>query len=212
MSVSVRVPEALYNKAVEIAAAQHVSVDEVFASAFTDQLAAWERLGRRVARGNREEFLRVLDQAPVGPGARCRAGRIRPALIGLTSPFDIKPRNGGRDGGQMRLAGQNDIGEVEELACHGGGLVVGTIQFAVDRKNGYDHLGEVDLRASHGGGPRWRHEVVRQHRRRCGIPMREAVRLPTPLAEAGFEDVKLTATVGSPIFPTRVESIPEFRG
>jgi hypothetical protein len=64
MSVSVRVPEELYDKAVEIAAAQHVSVDEVFASAFTEQLAVWERLRQRASSGNREEFLRVLDQVP----------------------------------------------------------------------------------------------------------------------------------------------------
>jgi hypothetical protein len=30
-----------------------------------------------------------------------------------------------------------------------GGLIVGTIEFTVDRQNGDDHLGEVDLRASH---------------------------------------------------------------
>jgi hypothetical protein len=64
MSVSVSVPEELYNKAVEIAAAHQVSVDEIFASAFAEQLAAWERLRQRAAGGNREEFLRVLDQVP----------------------------------------------------------------------------------------------------------------------------------------------------
>lgn len=37
MSVSVSVPEELYQKAVEIARAQRVSVDEVFASAFAEQ-------------------------------------------------------------------------------------------------------------------------------------------------------------------------------
>ena len=44
----VSIPEELYNKAVEIAEAQHVTVDEVFASAFVEQLAAWERLKKRV--------------------------------------------------------------------------------------------------------------------------------------------------------------------
>jgi len=42
MSVSVSVPEELHKKAVEIAEAQSVTVDEVFASAFAEQLAAWE--------------------------------------------------------------------------------------------------------------------------------------------------------------------------
>jgi hypothetical protein len=64
MSVSVSVPEELHKKAVEIAAAQRISVDEVFASAFVDQLAAWERLQQRAARGSREKFLAVLDRVP----------------------------------------------------------------------------------------------------------------------------------------------------
>jgi len=64
MSVSVSVPEELHKKAVEIAKAQRVSVDEVFASAFVDQLAAWERLQQRAARGSREKFLAVLDKVP----------------------------------------------------------------------------------------------------------------------------------------------------
>lgn len=49
MSISVSVPEELYKKAIVIAEAQHVSVDEVFASAFAEQLAVWERLQQRAA-------------------------------------------------------------------------------------------------------------------------------------------------------------------
>jgi hypothetical protein len=64
MSVSVSIPEELHKKAVEIAKAQRISVDEVFASAFVDQLASWERLQQRAARGNREKFLAVLDRVP----------------------------------------------------------------------------------------------------------------------------------------------------
>ncbi len=64
MSVSVSVPEELYEKAAAIAKAQKVSVDEVFASAFAEHLAAWERLKRRAASGKREEFLAVLDKVP----------------------------------------------------------------------------------------------------------------------------------------------------
>lgn len=64
MSVNVSVPEELYRKAVEIATAQHVSVDEVFASAFAEQVAAWERLKQRAARGTREGFLSALDKVP----------------------------------------------------------------------------------------------------------------------------------------------------
>jgi hypothetical protein len=64
MSVSVSVPEELYAKAAAIAKAQNTSVDEVFASAFAEQVAAWERLKRRATRGSREEFLAVLDKVP----------------------------------------------------------------------------------------------------------------------------------------------------
>jgi hypothetical protein len=49
---------------IEIAKAQRVSVGEVFASAFVDQLASWERLQQRAAGGNREKFLAVLDRVP----------------------------------------------------------------------------------------------------------------------------------------------------
>ena len=64
MSVSVSVPEELYEKAAAIAKAQNISVDEVFASAFAEHLAAWERLKRRSASGTREDFLAVLDKVP----------------------------------------------------------------------------------------------------------------------------------------------------
>ena len=64
MSISVSVPEELYRKASAIAEAQNISVDDVFASAFTEQLAAWERLQERAARGNRDKFFAVLEEVP----------------------------------------------------------------------------------------------------------------------------------------------------
>ena len=64
MSVSVKVPDELYQKAVEIANVQRVSVDEVFASAFAEQLSVWERVQQRAARGSREKFLAVMDKVP----------------------------------------------------------------------------------------------------------------------------------------------------
>ncbi len=64
LSVTVSVPDALYQKAVEIARAQDVSVDEVFASAFAEQLARWDRLKERATRGSREKFLAKLDKVP----------------------------------------------------------------------------------------------------------------------------------------------------
>jgi hypothetical protein len=64
MSPSVNIPEDLYRKAAKIASERHVSVDEVFASAFVEQLAAWERLQQRAARGDRQKFTAVLDKVP----------------------------------------------------------------------------------------------------------------------------------------------------
>jgi hypothetical protein len=64
MSVSVNIPDDLYRQAREIANAERLSVDEVIASAFAEQLAAWERLKQRAARGRRENFDRVLEKVP----------------------------------------------------------------------------------------------------------------------------------------------------
>jgi elongation factor P--beta-lysine ligase len=64
MSVRVSVPDDLYQKAVEIAKMQRVSVDEVFASAFAEQLSAWNRLRQRASHATREKFLAALDKAP----------------------------------------------------------------------------------------------------------------------------------------------------
>jgi predicted transcriptional regulator len=64
MSVSISVPDELYRKAAAIAEEQHVPVEEVFSSAFQDQLAQWERLKQRAARGSREKFLAALNKAP----------------------------------------------------------------------------------------------------------------------------------------------------
>jgi hypothetical protein len=63
MSVSISVPDELYRKAAAIAEEQHVPVEEVFSSAFQDQLTHWERLKQRAARGSREKFLAALDKA-----------------------------------------------------------------------------------------------------------------------------------------------------
>jgi hypothetical protein len=64
MNVNVSVPEDIYAKAVEVAAAQKVPVDEVFVAAFSEHLAAQDRLRLRAERGSREKFLAVLDKVP----------------------------------------------------------------------------------------------------------------------------------------------------
>ena len=64
MSVSINLPEELYAQARSIGEAHHVPIDEVFASAFADQFAAWLRLRERAARSDREKFLSALDKVP----------------------------------------------------------------------------------------------------------------------------------------------------
>lgn len=64
MTVSINIPENLYQQARDIAESQHLSVDEVISSAFAEHLVAWERLKERAARGRHEAFLRVLDKVP----------------------------------------------------------------------------------------------------------------------------------------------------
>jgi hypothetical protein len=73
MTVSVNIPDDLYRQAREIADSQHLSVDDVISSAFAEQLAAWERLKQRAARGSREIFVQVLEKVPdVEPDDRDR--------------------------------------------------------------------------------------------------------------------------------------------
>jgi hypothetical protein len=64
MSVSINIPEELYNQARAIAETQNIAVEDVFASAFADHFAAWQRLQERAVRGDREKFLAVLERVP----------------------------------------------------------------------------------------------------------------------------------------------------
>ncbi len=64
MIVNVEVPEELYAKASEIARSQSLSVEDVFASACFEHVAAWERLQGRAKQGDRKKFLEVLAKVP----------------------------------------------------------------------------------------------------------------------------------------------------
>ena len=64
MSISINIPEDLYRQAVIIAEAHQVAVEEVFISAFAEQLASWQRLRERAARGSREKYFAVLNNVP----------------------------------------------------------------------------------------------------------------------------------------------------
>lgn len=60
----IKIPDELYEKAAELARQRHVSVDEIIAAAFSQQLAALDRLQERAGLGDRKRFLDVLDKAP----------------------------------------------------------------------------------------------------------------------------------------------------
>jgi hypothetical protein len=64
MNVSVNVSEELYRRASEVAAAEKVSVDDLFASAFEERLLEFERLKDKASRGSYQKFLRVMSKVP----------------------------------------------------------------------------------------------------------------------------------------------------
>ena len=64
MNVSVHVPEELYRRATEVATAENISVDDLFASAFEERLLEFERLKEKAARGSYQKFLRVMSKIP----------------------------------------------------------------------------------------------------------------------------------------------------
>jgi hypothetical protein len=64
MNVSVNVPEELYRRATEVAAAENISVDDLFASAFEERLLEFERLREKASRGSYQRFMRVMSKVP----------------------------------------------------------------------------------------------------------------------------------------------------
>ena len=64
MNVSVNIPEELYRRASEVAAAENVSVDALFASAFEERILEFERLKEKASRGSYEKFMRVMSKVP----------------------------------------------------------------------------------------------------------------------------------------------------
>jgi hypothetical protein len=64
MNVTVSIPEELYRRAAEVAAAENISVDDLFASAFEERLLEFERLKEKASTGSYEKFLRVMSKVP----------------------------------------------------------------------------------------------------------------------------------------------------
>lgn len=61
MSKNVAVPEDLYNKAAELAAREHVSVEEFVSAAVSNRLASCEYIESRAKLFNWSEFERALS-------------------------------------------------------------------------------------------------------------------------------------------------------
>ena len=61
MNISIHIPEDLYRRATEVAA-ENISVDDLFASAFEERLLEFERLKEKASRGSYEKFLRVMSK------------------------------------------------------------------------------------------------------------------------------------------------------
>jgi len=64
MSKIVAVPDYLYSKAAEVAAKDHVSVEEFVSAAVADRLASREYIQSRARLFKREDFERALKEIP----------------------------------------------------------------------------------------------------------------------------------------------------
>jgi hypothetical protein len=61
---SIAVPEDLYKRAAELAAKDHVSVEDFMAAVLANRLASREYIESRAMLFNREEFERALEEIP----------------------------------------------------------------------------------------------------------------------------------------------------
>jgi hypothetical protein len=64
MSKTIAVPDDLYNRAAEIAARDHVSVEEFVSGVLANRLASREFIEHRARLYNKEQFDRALDEMP----------------------------------------------------------------------------------------------------------------------------------------------------
>jgi hypothetical protein len=64
MNVIINIPEELYRTALEIAASENVSVEELLASAFEERVVEFERLRGKASRGSYERFRKVMAKIP----------------------------------------------------------------------------------------------------------------------------------------------------
>jgi|SoiMethySBSTD1v2_1073268.scaffolds.fasta_scaffold6855968_1 hypothetical protein len=64
MNLTIDVPDELYRRATEIAAAENVSVEDLFSSAFEERIIEFERLKEKAERGSYQKFLQAMAKIP----------------------------------------------------------------------------------------------------------------------------------------------------
>jgi hypothetical protein len=64
MNLTISVSEELYRRVAEVAAAENVSVEERFATAFEKRVLEFERLKDRATTGSYEKFREVTSKVP----------------------------------------------------------------------------------------------------------------------------------------------------
>jgi hypothetical protein len=64
MNLTINISEELYRRAAEVAAAENVSVEELFSAAFEERVLEFERLNERAAKGSYEKFRQVMSKVP----------------------------------------------------------------------------------------------------------------------------------------------------
>ncbi len=64
MSKTITLPEDLYQRAAELAAKDHISVEEFVSAVLANRLASREYIESRARLFNREEFERALEEIP----------------------------------------------------------------------------------------------------------------------------------------------------
>jgi elongation factor P--beta-lysine ligase len=64
MNLTINVSDQLYQRAMEVATAEKISIEELFASAFEERLLEFERLKDSSTRGSYEKFQQVMANVP----------------------------------------------------------------------------------------------------------------------------------------------------
>ena len=71
MNLTIRIPEDVYRNAVQIAAAENISVEELFASVLEERVLEFERLKEKAARGSYEKFCQAMAKVPAVEPPEC---------------------------------------------------------------------------------------------------------------------------------------------